>query len=99
MGKEASQIETWYSPRFTSGRDGDSEEEIWDQVVADYQAEISFMCQKGAPNFHRRIVEGDCLENDPDDVWVTLDEEYLENVSADDHAPLDEECLEDASDN
>jgi hypothetical protein len=57
------------------------------------------MCQKGAPNFHRRIVEGDYLENDPDDVWVTLDEEYLENVSADDHAPLDEECLEDASDN
>jgi hypothetical protein len=27
MGKEASQIETRYSPRFTSGRDGDSEEE------------------------------------------------------------------------
>jgi hypothetical protein len=26
-GKEPSQIETWYSPRFTSGRDGDSEEE------------------------------------------------------------------------
>jgi hypothetical protein len=67
-------------------------------VVADYQAKICFMCQKGVPNFHRPIVEGDYLENDPDDVWVTLDEEYLENDSTDDHATLDEEYLEDASD-
>jgi hypothetical protein len=56
------------------------------------------MYQKGAPNFHRPIVEGDYLENDPDDVWVTLDEEYLENDSADYHATLDDECLEDAFD-